>query len=46
MRATLKAAKKRAGALQAIIVCDVEMEGHMRPVATAEVVVMYFLKDL
>ncbi len=46
MRATLKSAKKRAGALQAIMSCDIEMAGHMRPVATAEVIVMYFLKDL
>lgn len=46
MRATLKAAKKRAGALQCILACDIEMEGHMRPVATAEIIVMYFLKDL
>jgi len=46
MRATLKSAKKRAGALQCIIVCDIEMEGHMRPVATAEVIVMYFLAGL
>ncbi len=46
MRATLRSAKKRAGALQAILECDIEMEGHMRPVASAEVIVMYFLKDL
>ena len=46
MRATLKSAKKRAGALQCILACDIEMEGHMRPVATAEIIVMYFLKDL
>jgi len=46
LRATLKSAKKRAGALQAIMGCDIEMEGHMRPVASAEVIVMYFLKDL
>lgn len=46
MRCTLKSARKRAGALQAIMLCEIEMEGHMRPVATAEVIVMYFLKDL
>ena len=46
MRASLKSAKKRAGSLQCAITCDIEMEGHMRPVATAEIIVMYFLKDL
>lgn len=46
MRAVLKSAKKRAGALQTIINCSIEMDGQMRPVATAEVIVMWFLKDL
>ena len=42
VRTTLKSARKRAGALQAIMGCAIEMEGQMRPVATAELVVMYF----
>ncbi len=46
MRSVMKSARKRAGALQAIIDCDIEMEGQQRPVATAEVIVMYFLKDV
>jgi acyl dehydratase len=46
LRAILKSARKRAGALQLIIACEIEMEGHMRPVATAEIIVMYFLTDL
>ena len=43
LRTVLKSAKKRAGALQAILDCSIEMEGQMRPVASAEVIVMYFL---
>ena len=43
VRTTLKSAKKRAGALQAIMECSIEMEGQLRPVASAEVIVMYFL---
>ena len=46
MRCTLRSARKRGGALQAMLVCDIEMEGRTRPVATAEIIVMYFLKDL
>ena len=46
IRTTLKSARKRAGALQAIMDCAIEMEGHMRPVASAEVVVMYFLEGV
>ena len=42
LRTTLKSARKRAGALQAIMGCSIEMEGQMRPVMTAELVVMYF----
>jgi acyl dehydratase len=44
VRTTLKSARKRAGALQAIMECAIEMEGQMRPVASAELVVMYFAK--
>lgn len=43
LRTTLKSARKRAGALQVIMDCSIEMEGQMRPVASAEVIVMYFL---
>ena len=46
VRTTLKSAKKRAGALQAVMECNIEMEGQMRPVATAELVVMYFAKGI
>jgi len=42
LRTTLKSARKRAGALYAEMECSVEMEGQMRPVAQAELVVMYF----
>ena len=42
LRTVLKSARKRAGALQAIMQCSIEMEGQMRPVMTAELVVMYF----
>jgi acyl dehydratase len=42
LRTVLKSARKRAGALQAILDCSIEMEGQMRPVMTAELVVMYF----
>ena len=43
IRTVLKSARKRAGALQAIMDCSIEMEGQMRPVASAEIIVMYFL---
>jgi len=43
LRTVLKSARKRAGALQVIMDCAIEMEGQMRPVASAEVIVMYFL---
>jgi len=46
MRSVLKSARKRAGALQAVLSCDIEMEGQQRAVATAEIIVMYFLKDV
>jgi acyl dehydratase len=46
VRVVLKSARKRAGALQAILDCAVEMEGQERPVASAECVVMYFLKGV
>ena len=43
VRTVLKSAKKRAGALQVILECAIEMDGQLRPVASAEVIVMYFL---
>jgi acyl dehydratase len=43
LRTVLKSARKRAGALQVVMDCAIEMEGHMRPVASAEVIVMYFM---
>ncbi len=46
MRGTLVSARKRAGALQTVLNCDIEMEGQQKPVASAEIIVMYFLKDL
>jgi acyl dehydratase len=46
VRVVLKSARKRAGSLQAILDCTVEMEGQERPVASAECVVMYFLKGI
>jgi acyl dehydratase len=46
MRVVLQSAKKRAGALQAIMECSIEMEGQDRPVASAEVIVMYFLEGV
>jgi len=46
VRTVLKSARKRAGALQAILACGVEMEGQERPVATVECVVMYFLEGV
>jgi len=46
VRTVLKSAKKRAGALQVILDNAIEMEGQLRPVATAEVIVMYFLEGV
>jgi len=46
IRTVLKSARKRAGALQAILATSVEMEGEKRPVASAECIVMYFLKGV
>lgn len=46
LRTVLKSARKRAGALQAILNCSMEMEGQARPVMTAELVVMYFAEWL
>jgi len=46
VRTVLKSAKKRAGALQVIMSCSIEMEGQLRSVASAEVIVMYFLEGV
>ncbi len=46
MRAVLKSARKRAGALQVILDCRIEMEGEKKPVASAEIIVMYFLRGV
>jgi acyl dehydratase len=46
LRAILQSAKKRAGALQVILDCRIEMEGEKKPVATAEIIVMYFLSGV
>jgi len=46
LKVVLQSAKKRAGALQAIMECYIEMEGQQRPVASAEVIVMYFLEGV
>jgi acyl dehydratase len=46
LRTVLKSARKRAGALQVIMDCSIEMEGQLRPVASAEVIVMYFLEGV
>ncbi|MBS93542.1 MAG: dehydratase [Chromatiales bacterium] len=46
VRTILKSARKRAGALQLILNCAVEMEDNERPVASAEIVIMYFLEGI
>jgi acyl dehydratase len=46
LKVVLQSAKKRAGALQAIMECYIEMEGQERPVASAEVIVLYFLEGV
>ncbi|MEC9375952.1 MAG: MaoC family dehydratase [Pseudomonadota bacterium] len=46
MRSILKSARKRAGALQVILDCRIEMEGQNKPAASAEIIVMYFLKGV
>lgn len=46
IRTVLKSGRKRAGALQLILDCAVEMEGHDKPVANAELVILYFLEGI
>ena len=43
VRATLKSARKRAGALQFILNITVEVEGQKRPACEAETIGLYFL---
>ena len=43
VRATLKSGRKRAGALQMILVVSVEVEGQAKPAAVAETIGLYFL---
>jgi acyl dehydratase len=46
VRATLKSARKRAGALQMILVVSVEVEGQKRPACVAETIGLYFLSGV
>lgn len=41
-RFKVKKASRRAGSVQIILECAIEMEGEARPVATAEIIIMYF----
>ena len=43
VRAVLSSARKRAGALQLILNCTVEVEGQSKPACVAETIGMYFL---
>lgn len=45
LRATLKSARKRAGALQVILDNTVEIEGQAKPACVAETIALYFLDD-
>jgi len=46
VRATLKSARKRAGALQFILNVNVEVEGQKRPACEAETIGLYFLEGV
>ncbi len=46
VRAHLKTARKRAGALQFILNISVEVEGQKRPACQAETIALYFLKGV
>jgi len=46
VRATLKSARKRAGALQFILNITVEVEGQKRPACEAETIGLYFMKGI
>jgi acyl dehydratase len=43
LRAVLNSARKRAGALQLILNCTVEVEGQSKPACVVETIGMYFL---
>ncbi len=43
LRAVLNSARKRAGALQLILNCTVEVEGQAKPACVVETIGMYFL---
>jgi acyl dehydratase len=45
LRATLKSARKRAGALQVILDNTVEIEGQAKPAFVAETIALYFLDE-
>ncbi|MGI9342090.1 MAG: MaoC family dehydratase [Gammaproteobacteria bacterium] len=45
LRATLKSARKRAGALQVILDNTVEIEGQAKPACVAETIALYFLDE-
>jgi len=46
VRATLKSARKRAGALQFILNITVEVEGQKRPACEAETIGLYFMEGI
>lgn len=43
LRSTLKSARKRAGALQIVLVNTLEIEGQSKPACIAETIALYFL---
>ena len=43
LRSTLKSARKRAGALQIVLVNTLEIEGQSKPACLAETIALYFL---
>ena len=45
MRGILKSARKRAGALQIIMECRLEIEGVSKPACIAETIALYFVKE-
>ncbi len=45
LRATLKSARVRAGALQVILDNTLEIEGQTKPACVAETIALYFLSD-
>jgi len=45
LRAVLKSARRRAGALQVILENTLEIEGEAKPACVAETIAMYFFED-